>query len=176
MNFALNFVAFQALWTANVVGAGQGYSLLGPLLLAAYLPVHFYLSGTRKQDLWLVVIAAVAGTLIDSTYAWAGWLDFHGLGLVPHLAPLWITGLWVNFALTVNHSLRLLQGKPLLAALLGAAGVPLAYWGGTALGAATLQPPLWLALGGIALAWLLACPALFETARWLNTRASRATA
>lgn len=173
MNFALNFAAFQALWLANVVGAGQGYSLLGPLLLAGYLPVHFYLSNTRRQDLWLVLTAAVAGTLIDSAYAWAGWLDFHGMGLLPHVAPLWITALWVNFVLTVNHSLRALQGKPLAAAMLGGGGVPLAYWGGAALGAATLHPPLWLALGGIALAWLLACPALFEAARWLNARARR---
>ncbi len=171
MNPLLNFGAFQALWAASVIGTGQGLSLLGPLLLAAYLPLHFYLSPTRRQDFLLVCIAAGAGTLIDSGYVWAGWLDFNGIGLIPHLAPLWITALWINFTLTVNHCLRVLQGKPLWAAVSGAIGVPLAYWGGAALGAAQLHPPLWLSLGGVGLAWLIACPALFEAARWLNARA-----
>ncbi len=170
MKLALNIVAFNVLWTAGVVGAGRGYGLLGPALLAAYLPLHFLLSTQRRQDLWLAAGAAVLGTLIDSAYAGAGWLEFRGTAWAPHAAPLWITALWVNFALTLNHCLKGLQGRPLLAALLGAIAAPLSYWAGAALGAAELRAPLWLGLGGIALVWLCVSPAMFETARWLNSR------
>jgi hypothetical protein len=36
--------------------------------------------------------------------------------------------LWIAFALTLNHSMGFLRGRPWLAAAFGLAGGPLAYW------------------------------------------------
>lgn len=168
MNPVLNIIAFHTIWVACAAGAGYGYSWAGPALLAFWLPVHFRLSPHRRADLILVVASAVFGTLVDTGYMLAGWIKFNGVTAFAGLAPLWITALWVNFALTLNHSLAFLKGRPLWSALLGAGGVPFAYYGGATLGAATLSDPAWLALAGIAAAWLFACPALSGAAQRLQ--------
>lgn len=173
MPWLLNFAAFQTLWLISAAGAANGQSLAGPLILLVWLPVHFWLSPCRKADSILVIGSALLGTLLDSSYQVLGWIDFHGTRLTPEIAPLWITTLWVNFALTLNHSLSFLQGRPLIAAVLGATGTPLAYYGGVVLGAAALTAPPWHGLIGIAACWLIACPALTITAGQLARRLDR---
>jgi hypothetical protein len=82
------------------------------------------------------------------------------------MAPAWILALWVTFALTFSQSLRYLQSRLWLAALLGLLGGPLAY-----LGAArgwhvvTFAEPAWRGLLALALGWALATPALAWLAR-----------
>jgi uncharacterized membrane protein (DUF485 family) len=53
------------------------------------------------------------------------------------LAPIWILCLWVNFMLTINHSLLWLNNKIFLASALAAVGGPVSYFAGLNFGAVT---------------------------------------
>ncbi len=84
------------------------------------------------------------------------------------LSTLWLVALWANFATTLNVSLSWLHGKPLMAAILGALGGPLAYWAGERLGAIEMDRPLLVPLLVVGLAWSIVTPALFGLARWMS--------
>lgn len=91
--------------------------------------------------------------------------------LAAALPPPWMLALWANFATTLNLSLAGLQTRPWLAALLGLAGGPLAYWGGAGLGAMTFVAPL-PALIALALGWALLTPLLLALATTLARRSN----
>jgi hypothetical protein len=71
------------------------------------------------------------------------------------------------FATTLNVSLRWLRGRPLLGALLGAVGGPLAYLAGAKLGGIELLEPA-LALSALAAGWALLLPLLQRLATELD--------
>lgn len=162
MNGVLNFVAFQVIWVAAVAGTGAGWSLLGPALLVAWMPVHGWLSRCPRQDFLLVAGALLFGTLLDTLYQVGGLLRFNGWTLLAPLAPLWISALWVNFVLTLNHSMKWLRGRLVVAAVFGAIGGPLSYWAGVRLGAAQWVADPVFALSLIGIAWALVTPALIS--------------
>jgi len=71
--------------------------------------------------------------------------------------------LWMLFATTLNVSLAWLKRSALLAALFGAIGGPLAYYGGAKLGALSFLAPT-PALVALALGWGLLTPLLIKLA------------
>ena len=77
--------------------------------------------------------------------------------------------MWINFALTLNGSMRWLHGRYLLAAVLGAIGGPLAYVAGVKLGAAALLASSTLVYGALAVVWAGAVPLLV----WVTDRVNR---
>ena len=79
----------------------------------------------------------------------------------------WLVILWALFATTLNSSLRVLQSRPWIAAALGAAGGPLAYYAGASLGALQFLEPAAM-LAALALGWALATPLLLSLARRLH--------
>lgn len=166
MSFWLSLIGYQAVWFAAVIGAGHGLAWPGVLAMLLYVLVQLACARNWRTDLSLMGVALVFGVLLDgalirsglASYA-AGWPD-------PALAPAWILALWVTFALTFSQSLRYLQNRLWLAALLGLVGGPLAY-----LGAArgwqvvTFAEPSWRGLLILAIGWALATPALAWLAR-----------
>jgi len=166
----VNIVLFKAVWLGSLVGAGSGRPWLGLMLLAGFALVHFRLTPNPRADAWLLGAAAVCGLCLDTLFAQAGLLDYAQPLPVDGMAPFWIVVMWMNFALTLNVSMRWLQGRPWLAVLLGAAGGPLAYVAGVSLGAAAWVAPPQTALTLIGIAWAVAVPALTVTACVLNQR------
>ncbi|MBX6421368.1 MAG: DUF2878 domain-containing protein [Nevskia sp.] len=165
MKVWINALAFQLIWFAIALGAAHGRVWIGALLLAAWLPVHFRWSACRRDDLVLALLLAAGGPLVDTALMHAGLIAYQGAPLPGGLAPAWLAALWLNFALTLNHSLRWIGSHPALAALFGAAGGPLSYWAGQRLGAVHLATPVWqplLALGAI---WTLTMLALARMQR-----------
>lgn len=155
----LNLAAFNGLWLVVVLSAYTGRDALGVLAVAAWLPFHFANSRCAMADARLLLAALLLGPLIDTALVQWQWVDYHGRA-VPGWPPLWIYALWANFALTLNHSLRWLQGRYGLAALLGALFAPVAYYNGAQLGAASIAAPAWRALLLVGLAWALWLPLL----------------
>lgn len=156
MSLLGNLLGYQAVWFLAVYAAGAG--LMWPTLLAAALFALWQLavSGQRSGDLRLCGTALALGVLIDGALARSGLVSYASAApaLPPDGAPLWILGLWICFALTLNHSLRWLRGRPALAALAGAVGGPLAYLGAARLsGAVAFASPVWQPLAGLALGW-----------------------
>lgn len=159
----LNAVAYQLVWFATVLGAGRGLWWPGPLAVLAFAVLHLGVvvrdRDVRRRDLALVAAAVACGLVIDGVLSGSGAIVFAASrpALPPGGAPLWMLTLWAAFALTLRHSLRAVTARPVLAALLGAVGGPLAYLGAArATGAVMFPEPsgaTLLMLGG---GWCLA--------------------
>jgi len=75
-------------------------------------------------------------------------------------SPLWMTPIWIALVLTLQSSMSWLNGRYLLAGLLGAISGPFAYWAGVRMGAGIFVDfiPAMISLSVI---WLVITPALF---------------
>jgi hypothetical protein len=158
----IGFVGFQSSWAASVLGASSGIYWLGPVFVVAWFIISVLLSGAIRRDLILACIAAFVGICIDSALLALHAFSPNGTGPLG-LSPFWMVGLWVNFATILNTAFAWVKGHYLLAAILGAAGGPFAYYSGAKLGAAVLAEPLMLSLALIGLGWAIAFPFLVWT-------------
>ena len=161
---AINVIAFQVGWFACVLGAAYGTPWIGTAVAIAVVSVHLARSIAPGAELKLIGAAVLIGAVWDSMLAASGWLAFNPGSLEGGYAPHWILGLWALFATTLNVSLGWLQGRWLLATVLGAFAGPLSYWGGARLGALTLVEPV-PALAALAIGWAVFMPALMALAR-----------
>jgi hypothetical protein len=166
VRFLANLVGFNLVWFALVIGAAQGLWWPGLAALAVFAIATLATSPWPRSDLKLVAAALGIGLVLETALVQGGIFRYATPVPSPALAPIWMLGLWVNFALSVNHSLGFLSGRVALAAVFGAIGGPLAYWGAARVfGAAEILAPAPLALGVLAVAYGLATPALAELGR-----------
>jgi hypothetical protein len=156
----LNFICFQVGWFACALGAARGWPLLGPLVVGVLLILQLPLVPAPGKQVGFVLVATLAGWLIDSGLTRGGVLSFPAGGMLLGLCPLWMGALWANFAGTFHLCLDWLRGRYWLASALGACGGPMAYYGGQRLGAMQLGGDTALSLLVIAVEWALATPAL----------------
>jgi len=161
----LNILLYQAGWLACVLAAAHGSPVLGVLVAAALLALHLALSPAPQRDVLLAAIFVGVGLLVDSSLALSGWLVFQSPGPVAALTPPWLLAIWGLFAITLHASLGWLQGRYLLAALLGAPAGALAYWAGNRLGAIEFPLGLVETLAVLALVWAAVVPCLAWIAR-----------
>jgi len=138
----LNAALFQAAWFAAVLGAAKGMPWLGPLAMLPVLALHLALAENRPGEIKLLVVAGMLGFLFDTALVTAGVFLPVPYLLPRPLSPPWMVALWLNFAATLNVSLAWLKGRYLLAALFGAVGGPLAYYGGARMGATEALPTM----------------------------------
>lgn len=166
MSFWINFIGFQIVWFAAVVGAGKGLWWPGPVAALVFVVAHLLSPLRRRGDGALVLIALLLGAVIDSTYATGGILRYAAPFPSAQLAPLWILALWAAFALSLNHSLAWLTRNQWIAGLTGAFVGPMSYWSaGRAFGAVSLGEPLWQSLLALSIGWMVAMTGLSLLAR-----------
>jgi hypothetical protein len=147
-----NFLAFQLGWFACVLGAARGWPWAGTLAALLLVGLHLWRTATPAAEWRLIGAAALIGAVGDTLLARSGWLQYAAGALLPATAPVWIVALWMLFATTLRHSLAWLQRRPLLSAVCGALGGPLAYLGGARLGALVVERPA-PAYGALAAGW-----------------------
>ena len=172
MNRAIiNFVAFQLGWFSCVLGAANGYPLVGPIVVLAALVLHFRLVRYPRREIVLVLLAGMLGAVFDTLLVRTGWLVYPNGILLAGTAPYWIVAMWVLFATTLNLSMRWMHGRPLAAILLGAIGGPLSYLAGERLGGLEfIEPqPALLALG---IGWATVTPLLVSLSSRLDGMAT----
>jgi hypothetical protein len=162
-----NFAGYQLVWFAAVCGASRGLTWPALLVMALFAAWQLSVSPSRTADLRLVAAALLMGAVLDGAFSASGVLHYaaRSAALPPGGSPLWILALWAAFALTFNHSLSWLTGRPLLGLVVGAAGGPLAYLGAARLGAVSFAAPAWHGLLGLADGWAVACALLGSLAR-----------
>ena len=166
MKFWASLIGYEAVWFCTVIGAGHGLAWPGVVGVLVYAVFQLGLARHYKVDLCLMLTAIVMGFLLDGGLIRVGLACYAAPWPSAASAPAWILALWAAFALTLTQSLGYLQTRLWLAALLGAAGGPLAY-----LGAArgwhvvTFADPVWPALLWLSVGWALATPALAWLAR-----------
>ena len=172
----LNALFYQATWFASVLGAARGYWWAGAVVLMVFAAWQLGDRRSRGTDLRLVAVALLCGLVIDSVLAW-NHIAFYAAPQPSTIwAPVWILVMWAGFALTLNHSLALLQRHLLAGAVLGAVGAPLAYLAAGGFHAVAFAPPSWIGLAWLAITWALALPLLLILARRWSAAAAQVPA
>jgi hypothetical protein len=167
VTLVVNFALFQASWLACVLGAAHGLPWVGALAGALAVGWHLARATRPGRELALIALAASLGALFETALVQRGWTRFGNGVLLSGTAPYWMVALWAIFATTLNVSLRALRPHPWLAALLGAACGPAAYYAGARLGALELTVP-GAAIAALAMGWAILTPALLLAARRLD--------
>ena len=166
----INIILYQAAWVIAVIGAARGDWWAGPTAVAAFAIVQLWISERPRVDLYLMAVAAAAGFIVDSGFAQSGALRYAATEQWT-FAPIWIVALWINFSLTLNHSLAYLKLHLALASLLGAVGAPLAYWvAAKGWNAIAFKDPPTATLAALAVVWAVVTPLLCVAARRLTER------
>lgn len=160
MRFWGNLIGYQLVWFAIVISASRGQPWWGIAAALTFIVVQLVHSPVRVADMRAIVAALACGLLLDGALAATGWLHYAS-PLVSLPAPAWILALWMAFAMTLNHSMQFLRGRPWLAAALGAVGGPLAYLGAArGFDAVSFALPAWRALLLLAVGWAASLSAL----------------
>nr|WP_255700934.1 DUF2878 domain-containing protein [Polynucleobacter sp. IMCC 29146] len=132
-----NFVLFQVGWFACIFGGAFGYVMGAVIFSLALVAVSVWQAPFKKAEISLFLKIGLYGLVGDTLLQHLGLLHFKSPVPWPFLSPIWMWTLWVLFATTLNQSMAWLQGKPLIAALLGSIFGPLSYIAGVEMGAAT---------------------------------------
>lgn len=161
-----NFIGFQLLWWASVLSAKPQLSWAVLALVVVLACVHLHWIEGWKQTLPLLMTTLI-GCILDQFGYYMGWVNFEFHSVFTAYIPLWMIALWLAFSMTVNVSMRWLQGKNALAVFLGAVFGPLAYVGAQQLQVVTL-PFGALSLIWVAVEWALAMPMLLWVRQQFN--------
>lgn len=157
----LNLVAFDVCWTVTMIGAGRSWWWVGPVVVAASAAGQFLLGANPRPMVAVILAGSAIGVASDLLAASLGVFTFRGsqieFGIV-------FFALWVNFGTTLTPTLRFLWRRPLVAALLGGLGGPLAYWVGDRIGAITLADNRVTALAAVAVQYAVLMPLWMWTA------------
>ncbi len=160
-----NAIGYQLVWFISVVGAANGMPFAGPLAAFVFAILVLVRGGQRRADLLLIPAAILIGISIDSAWIALGWLDYSAPWPSSQFAPAWIVGIWVSFALTLNHSMAFLKDRYALACMLGGLGGPFAYWSASrGLGAVHFDAPQTTVLIGLGIVWAGVFPLLVRVA------------
>lgn len=162
MKNLINIVAFQGVWFTSVLGAAHGRPWLGALAFVPFLAWQLRSSSDPGYDLRALITLGIAGLIIDSLYPLLGSLSYSSPWPSQAFAPTWLALMWLNLALTLNHSLAWLRRRYLLAALFGGIGGALSYWAGARLGAVRLHWPASTVIPLIGVVWALTLPATYR--------------
>lgn len=172
MQTVINLVLFKVVWATSLAGVVLGYAWLGLVMLGVFASWHASASPTAKADFLVAGIAVAIGLVLDSLYVQGGLITYNGEMFWSGLAPLWILVLWANFALTMNGCLAWLRKRKAIAAALSFVCGPLSYYGGIALGTATVTGDEWKLFAAIGMAWAIAVPLMLTLAgsfaAWLH--------
>lgn len=162
----INVAGFNAVWFSSVLGAANGMPWLGPLAFVPFCALTLIQGRKAAADVTAMLVCAGVGLILDSSYVWMGLVSYASPWPSAQVLPIWLLTMWLNFAITMNHSLAWLSPRPWLAALFGGFGGATSYYAGFRLGALTFEAPPLLVVTVIGIAWAIALPLLY---RWTRT-------
>lgn len=155
----LNSAIFYGAWIFTLIRAEAGDPYTGALIILAVILFYLVMSKNRKKEALFFALVTLLGTGVDSIWT-SSQLIYYKTGYsCPNIAPLWISALWLLFAYACATSLYWLEKYPWLAALFGAVGGPLTYYGSFKLDVGDPVKPLPVVLGILAVAWFFLMPA-----------------
>ena len=164
----LNAIAFNIGWFACVLSSRWGTPLAALPIVGVILALHLLVitpRHTMKAEALAIAAVAAIGAVVDTLNLSFGVLGF---GWPPTVFVPWIACFWLNFACTLNTSLRWLARMPLIAGILGVVSAPGTYYFGVKLGALQLHETAWIALAVLAVQWLFMLPAMSLLARHIR--------
>jgi hypothetical protein len=160
-----NFIIFQLLWVAAVVGAAHGFQWLSLIALLALLGWGVFCRADIVADSRIIGYGLAIGMIFELLLIGSGLIRYE-LQWWAAVPPVWILCLWAGFAQTLNHSLSWLKNRLPLAAIFGGAGSVMSMYAGIRFGAAQAPEGLQPLLIVYALGWSVMVPVLV----WLAGR------
>ncbi|TVS09475.1 MAG: DUF2878 domain-containing protein [Gammaproteobacteria bacterium] len=134
-----NLIALKATWFACVMGGATSLPWIGVAAVAVLVALHLWLSPRVWPEIYLLATVGFAGAVWETFLVRADFLIYPSGTLLSGTAPVWIVALWVGFATCLNVGMRWLKGRYVIAALFGAVGGPMAFYGGSQLGGVTFS-------------------------------------
>ena len=156
----LNFILFQLGWFVCILGAAYNYVYEAIFMSLVIIFLHLKVTKNNTNDLKLFIFALTIGFFFDGFLQLQQLIVYFNPGWPYPLPPLWILVLWVIFAMTLNHSLKWMKGRVLIAMLFGLIGGPLAYLAGEKLNAIILNSSSTLYI--LAIGWAIITPLLMK--------------
>jgi hypothetical protein len=136
-NSIINAIGFQLVWFICV----QGNDLNAVVAVIALLVIYLMMFRTDLKILMGLTVFSLVGYLGDGIIAMIFHLDYLGsFNYNDHLnflAPVWLLGLWIGFATTLNHSMQWLFKTPFLTVFIALFLVPVSYFAGIKLSGST---------------------------------------
>jgi len=154
-----NLVIFKLGWLACILFAAAGKPVLATLAVAAVVLLHLVRAPVPVKEALLLACAGLIGLSWESFMVFTGLITYPEGASAGVLAPYWLVAMWVLFATTINHGFRWIKRNWMLASVFGALGGPMAFLGGSAMGAAQFSNTP-LALAVIGLGWAILLPTL----------------
>ncbi len=165
----INFVLFQAIWFACILGAANSRMLSSWILFITFMYFQTCKINRHTNDLLFVTILLPLGIIIDSLWAFNGLIEYKVGYPSTSFSPYWIAILWITFALSLNHSLKWIFKYPKLALIFGMFGGPLSYLGAERLGAIVINHRS-LTLSLLAISWLMVILMILFVHKRINNR------
>jgi hypothetical protein len=132
--------------------------LVVPFLFVIHITV---IQRCKVLEIFIVAMASIAiGFFTDTILIIVGAVEPNRWIMPTPFTTVWDLMIWANFSLTLDASLRFLQKRPLIAALLGAIFAPGTYYAGYRLGALNFSEPVFSSLLWVGAVWLFAMPCL----------------
>ena len=165
----INIIGFYIGWWTCVLGTANDIPYLGPAVMILFLIVHYYLFVSDIQEIYLVLIIGIIGTITDSLLFLSGSFIYAGAYSNEILiAPMWITAMWAGFSATVNHSMSWLKDKWLLMVISGVVFGPAAFFTGEKFGAIEFHLSALFSGLVIAIVYGISMPAIYFLNRHLG--------
>ena len=172
MKAVINFVIFQLGWFICVASVARQLEWLALFSILVAIATHLLIVKQPVTELQLILVAGILGLAVDSTLISLGVFNPENIIGIDGLAPLWLVSLWMLFSITINHSMRWLQGRYVIAAILGFIFAPVAYLAGQKLGALTFPSDnqQLISLLIIGSCWLVVTPFLLLSSQYISRR------
>src|SRR5688500_17607795 len=91
----VNFAGFQIGWVAGVLGGASALPWTGRWRAVAIISWHLVGARDWKNEVVLVIIITIAGSLFDQALLWLEWIQYP---TDSWLIPIWMMTLWALFS------------------------------------------------------------------------------
>lgn len=175
-----NLVLFKLGWVACIFAAAALLPEFAVLAVATVVLIHLARAPVPVKEAVFLLSAAGLGLAWETFVLFTGLIEYPGAVAGNVLAPYWIVAMWVLFATTINNGFKWVKRHWALASVFGLIGGPMAFYAGTAAGAASFSNTF-IALAVIGAGWAVLLPLLALLAdtiidsEWLEPK-SRSTA
>lgn len=154
MKNLFNLLLFQITWFLCVWSVGQGTPYYGVLVVAGALFLHFtWIVTDRLKEVLCILKIVMLGGIVETISSLVGLIAFKHTSDYFYMYPPYMWAMWANFAMTLHHSMRWLNGRYLLGTVLGGVAGPAAYYGAAGLGAIHLEWNTFIDWAGFAMIW-----------------------
>lgn len=161
--YLCNSASFYFGWIACISAGATNRPYFGFFIAIALVIAHLiFISRKISLDLLLIVTAFLLGIIVDSSF-----IHFHIIfyatanPFFENMTPLWVLGVYMIFATSINYSLCWLKNRMVLGMLLGASGGFASYYAGIKTGAATFGKDALTSSVVISLTWATLLPIFY---------------